>query len=250
VDGACTFPDEAVDTMIELDYQLSQAGRALKYQGDPTLMIKEPAVDNNGAMVRSAGNAVVVGPDGDAKMLEISGSASAAVIEYVRACRELALENAHGNRSNADKLSAAQSGRAMELMNQSLIWLADKLRTSYGDALMRMLTMVCQARAKLELKDSKQQPIPDLSGADGLALRWPHWYAPTYADKQMEVTTLAEATGGRQLLSQETAIKAIAGSYDVADPSDEMRQIKADGPMPNAPEPGNDDASLKQAQTD
>lgn len=250
VDGACTFPDEAVDTMIELDYQLSQAGRALKYQGDPTLMLKEPAVDNNGALVRSAGNAVVVGHDGDAKMLEISGSASAAVIEYVRACRELALENAHGNRSNADKLSAAQSGRAMELMNQSLIWLADKLRTSYGEALMRLLTMVQMARAKLELKNSKLQAIPDLAGASDFSLRWPHWYAPTYADKQVEVTTLVEATGGRQLLSQETAVKAIAGSYDVADPQDEMRQIKSDGPMPNAKPPANDDASLKQANKD
>lgn len=235
VDGAPTFPPEAVDIMIELDYQLSQGGRALKYQGDPTLMIREPAIDNNGNMVRSAGNAIVVGPEGDAKMLEISGGASAAVLEYVRACRELALEQAHGNRSNADKLSAAQSGRAMELMNQSLIWLADKLRTSYGDrGLLPLLRMVIKAASLIEIRLSDGSKVEGLSDspAAALSLRWPHWYAPTYTDKQAEVTTLQLATGGRQLLSQETAVKSLAASYDVADPQDELRSIKADGPTP------------------
>ena len=41
-DGACTFR-AAIETGIEIDYQLSQAGRGLKYSSDPTLLIKEPA---------------------------------------------------------------------------------------------------------------------------------------------------------------------------------------------------------------
>ena len=41
-DGLCTFR-AAVETSIEIDYQLSQAGRGLKYSSDPTLLIKEPA---------------------------------------------------------------------------------------------------------------------------------------------------------------------------------------------------------------
>lgn len=140
VDGKATFPYEAIDTQIEIDYQLSQAGRGLKYSSDPTLLLKEPAADSSGNLVKGGGNAIIVGSDGDAKMLEINGTASQAVIEYVRCLRELALESAHGNRTSADKISAAQSGRAMELMNQSLIWLADKLRISYGEgALLSML---------------------------------------------------------------------------------------------------------------
>ena len=70
----------------------------------------------------------MVSEKGDARLLEIGGTASAAVIEYVRTLRELALESVHGNRANADRLTAAQSGRALELMNQGLIWLADNLR--------------------------------------------------------------------------------------------------------------------------
>ena len=38
--------------------------------------------------------------------------------------RELALENVHGNRTDASRLSAPASGRALELMNQGLLWLA------------------------------------------------------------------------------------------------------------------------------
>jgi len=40
-DGMCTFR-AAIDTQIEIDYQLSQAGRGLKYSSDPTLLLKEP----------------------------------------------------------------------------------------------------------------------------------------------------------------------------------------------------------------
>jgi hypothetical protein len=122
-----------VETGIEIDYQLSQAGRGLKYSSDPTLLIREPA-GSDGEMIRGGGNALVVSEKGDAKLLEINGAASAAVIEYVRTLREFALEGVHGNRANPDRLGAAQSGRAMEMMNQGLLWLADNLRVSYGRA--------------------------------------------------------------------------------------------------------------------
>ena len=127
-DGACTFR-AAVETGIEIDYQLSQAGRGLKYSSDPTLLIKEPA-GIEGDLVRGAANALVVSEKGDARLLEINGTAAGAVLEYVRMLRELALEGVHGNRADASRLSVRRrvSGRALELMNQGLIWLADQLR--------------------------------------------------------------------------------------------------------------------------
>ncbi len=42
IDGVCTF-EAAISTVMEMDYQFSQAGRGLKYAADPTLLIKEPA---------------------------------------------------------------------------------------------------------------------------------------------------------------------------------------------------------------
>lgn len=233
IDGKPTFPVEAINTQIEIDYQLSQAGRGLRYSSDPTLLIKEPAVDADGTLVKGGGNAIVVAKDGDAKMLEIGGTAAQAVIEYVRCLRELALETAHGNRANADKLSAAQSGRAMELMNQSLIWLADKLRISYGEgALLSLLRMVVQASNKFKLvRKEDGAEIGALDAKAKLSLRWPQWYAPTYADKETQANTLGTLRD-KGLLSQETAVKSLSSSYDIEDPADEIRRIAAEPPPP------------------
>lgn len=235
IDGRQTFPNEAIDIQIEADYLLSQGGRGLKYQSDPTLHIKEPAFNpNGGALVKGAANAIITSADGDAKLLEISGDAAAAVLEWVKGLRELALEGAGGNRANADKLSAAQSGRAMELMNQALIWLSDKLRISYGEgALLDLLNMVVRAAAKYPLVDKKGRDVGALNADDDLSLRWPQWYAPTYADKQTQADTL-DVLRLAGLLSTTTAVKSLAPSYDIADPVAEIAQIAKDGPPPNA----------------
>ena len=149
-DGACTFR-AAIETQIEIDYQLSQAGRGLKYSSDPTLLIKEPAsVDSE--IIKGGGNALIVSEKGDAKLLEIGGTASAAVIEYVGLLREFALESVHGNRANPDRLTAAQSGRALEMLNQGLLWLADNLRVTYGEgALLTLFGMVVRGSEKYPL---------------------------------------------------------------------------------------------------
>lgn len=224
-DGACTFPDEAIDTGIEIDYQLSQVGRGLKYSADPTLLIKEPAM-SDGTMVRSASNAITVGADGDAKLLEINGTAAGVVMEYVRMLRELALETMHGNRANADKISAAQSGRAMELMNQALIWLADRLRISYGEgALLALLNMVCLASQKIALTFKDGSAVGEIKAE--IALRWPAWYQPTASDQQNTATTLQTLVNAG-IISRKTAIKVIAAQYDIEDVEAEYALAQAE----------------------
>ncbi|WP_146255344.1 phage portal protein, partial [Azospirillum sp. TSA6c] len=224
-DGACTF-EPAIPTQIEIEYQLSQAGRGLKYSSDPLLMIKEPPT-GNGELVKGA-NALVVSKDGDAKLLEISGSAAGAVVEYARALRAFALEAVGGNRADADKLSAAQSGRAMELMNQALIWLADRLRCSYGEgALLDLLYMVIKAGQKFKLTDKHGRPTPPMNPAAEVTLNWPRWYAPTATDRQNDATTL-KTLRDSNLISQETAIANVADDYDIEDVAEEVERIEGD----------------------
>ena len=232
IDGEPTFPYEAIDMQIECDYLLSQGGRGLKYQSDPTLVIKETPYGGDDAApaprVKGAANALVIGEGGDAKMLEITGDGAKSVMEWVRGLRELALEGAGGNRSNADKISAAQSGRAMELMHQSLINLASKLRISYGDnGLQPLIDMVIAASKKIALKTKKGDAIGQLSDAKAASLRWSRWFAPTYADMQTEAGTLTALCGGN-LLSQETAVQSIAHTYDVTDVDEELKRIAED----------------------
>jgi hypothetical protein len=227
-DGASTFR-AAIETSIEIDYQLSQAGRGLKYSSDPTLLIKEPA-GIEGDLIRGAGNALIVSEHGDARLLEIGGTAAAAVIDYVRTLREFAMESVHGNRADASRLSAATSGRALELMNQGLIWLADNLRISYGEgALLALARMILHAGVKYKLRI----PGADLSTLDPetpLSLIWPHWYPATAEDRQLDAQTLATLTAAR-LMSTETAVKSLAQTYDVEDLPAELDRIAADPPI-------------------
>jgi hypothetical protein len=82
IDGACTF-EPAIDTVIEGDYLLSQAGRALKYASDPRLVVR----DSTGAdktLTGGAANVLVISdPQGDAKLLEINGNSANASIAFV-----------------------------------------------------------------------------------------------------------------------------------------------------------------------
>lgn len=211
-DGGCTFT-AAMHTQVEIDYQLSQVGRGLKYSSDPTLLLKDPAL-SDGDMVKGAGNALVVSEKGDARLLEIGGTASGAVIEYVRTLRELALESIHGNRASPERITSAQSGRALELLNQGLIWLADNMRTSYGEAgllqLARMIVRASQAYSLVVLG----QEIGPLDPAASINLKWPRWYPTTAEDRQKDVQSLTSLVAAG-CISRETAARAISAYYDI-----------------------------------
>jgi hypothetical protein len=225
VDGACTFR-AAIETNIEIDYQLSQAGRGLKYSSDPTLLIKEPATSDS-EIVKGAGNALVVSEKGDAKLLEIGGTACEAVISYVRTLREFALEAVHGNRASADRLTAAQSGRALELMNQGLIWLADNLRISYGDGgVLALLNMVMRASGVFPLT-VLGQTVPALDATQRLTLRWPRWYPLSADDRLKEAQAVATLTDAGQL-SQASGVKILAAANGIADVQAELNEIDQD----------------------
>jgi hypothetical protein len=227
VDGACTFR-AAIETNIEIDYQLSQAGRGLKYSSDPTLLIKEPAIGDS-EIVKGAGNALVVSEKGDAKLLEIGGTACEAVISYVRTLREFALEAVHGNRANADRLTAAQSGRALELMNQGLIWLADNLRISYGNAgVLALLKMVVRASNVYPLM-VMGNIMPPLDPGVKISLRWPRWYPLSADDRLKEAQAVATLTNAGQL-ARETGVKMTAAATGVENVSAELDAIDQDAP--------------------
>lgn len=224
IDGGCTFRS-AVETNIEIDYQLSQAGRGLKYSSDPTLLIREPAFADN-EIIRGGGNALVVSEKGDAKLLEIGGTAAAAVIEYVRTLREFALEGVHANRASPERLSGAQSGRALELMNQGLIWLADNLRVAYGRGMLQLARMLVEASNLYQIRADGEM-IPPLDINSRITLSWPRWYAPGSQDRQADAQTLQTLVSAK-LISRETAVRSIADIYAIQDVPTELLRIDSE----------------------
>lgn len=232
-DGRCTF-ELGLPISVEIDYLLSQGGRGLKYASDPTLHIKEPGYQNpeggeGEPLVKGAANAIVTGPESDVRLLEINGSANAAVLAHVEKLRELALELCSGSRASPDKLSTAQSGRAMELMNQNLIWLASKLRTTYGEtALARIVKKISKinARSPIKIEDEDEVPVGAIK-AKKVNLKWPPWYAPTATDHQaMSVAIAGYRDAG--IISRKTAVRQISHDFDIDDPDQEIRDIDAD----------------------
>jgi hypothetical protein len=226
-EGACAF-EPAIDTVIEADYLLSQGGRALKYAADPKLVISAGPGADGPPMLGGSANALMIPPDGDAKLLEINGQSAKAVLEHVQQLRAIVLETMHGNRSNADKLSAATSGRSIELMMTGLIWMADRLRISYGEgALLDLLRMACAASTALEgglIIAGKAVKALDPAG---LELRWAPWMPPMPADVLGIAQGLVTAvTGG--VLSQETAAARMGDVLDVDDVSAEFARIQAE----------------------
>ncbi len=224
-DGVCTF-EPAIETQIEIEYRLSQGGRALHYASDPLMMIRDPAGDTTGNILRSASNALMVGKDGDAKMLQIDGAATGAVLEFVHGLRELAIEAIHGNRSSADKMAAAQSGRAMEMLHQPLINLVDNLRQSYGRAMLRLARMVVMAGTKFALT-AFDAPVAEMTTAKRLTLRWGPYFAPTVHDQSTTTNTLATQFKSG-LVSRESAVEKICHMEAIPDPIAEVARIKAD----------------------
>lgn len=228
VDGGCTF-QPAINNQISIDYQLSQASRALKYSGDPTKVIKDNDTGFDTVQIIGAANAIKVSSEGDVKLLEITGDSANAVERHVRLLRELALEQIHGNKANADKLSAAQSGRSMELLNQPLVWLADRLRISYGErGIIGLLKMVVSANQERELIFGEEKiPKATLNAGANIFLRWPTWYAPTPSDRQAMASAIdMHVKGGH--MSEETATSTIAADYDIEDVPSERARIEAD----------------------
>lgn len=241
IDGACTFPVSVIDSQMEFDYQMSQLGRALKYSGDPLLVLKlendmetmanNAQSDGNGnkRIIRSASNALVISPEDEAKLLEISGEGSKAVLEYTRALREYMLECLSGNRSNADKVNAAQSGKAMQAMNQALIWLADKLRVSYGESgfieLLKLIIDISNMPGKgIDIGNGYVQ---NLDKNEKISLRWPDWYPETPDDKVQSANALKTLSDGG-FISTDTGTKVIADNYQIVDIKQERKLIEAE----------------------
>lgn len=67
-------------------------------------------------------------------------------------------------------------------MHQPLIWLADRMRTSYGEhGLLSLLRMVVAVRSRMELRFRDGEAVPELVPAALVSLRWPPVVPPDAA---------------------------------------------------------------------
>ena len=111
----------------------------------------------------------------------------------------------------------------MEMMNQGLLWLADNLRVTYGGALLDLAAMIVRASMRYTLRVAGRS-LPAMDPGAVLSLRWPQWYPPSANERQLDATTITTLMNAG-LLSKASAIKALAGTYDLTNISGELQQI-------------------------
>nr|WP_242011605.1 phage portal protein [Acetobacter fallax] len=229
-DGKCTFA-AGIDAMIDADYLLSQTVRGLRYSADPTMVLSTDEYQLPGMMSpqmpKDASHAISLPQGGDAKLLEINGTGAAASLNMWEALRALALEAMHGNRAHGDRVTAAQSGRAMELMCLGLTWLTGRLRRSYGEyGLVSVLNLICRI----------SQIVPDLNVAGkfygpvrsgNISLVWPPWFEPTFGDMQT-MANAVQAARSANAISIDTAIRMMRPATHVQHVGEEKNKITDD----------------------
>jgi hypothetical protein len=86
-------------------------------------------------------------------------------------------------------------------------------------------------------------------GGGEIMLTWPPYFPPTPADQNQIVTALQLATGGKPVLSQETAVEAAARAFNV-DPSEEWQRVQTQGHQDQAAQAAMMDTGAAGGQVD
>lgn len=267
IDGACIF-SAAVDTIIEIDYQLSQIGRAYKYTADPMLAIRrgelnvntyDPSgskpsrtqTDENGAVVKSATNVLDIPSGGDAKLLEISGSGLTAALEYVARLREYALEAIGGMKSDAETQKGAQSGKALEMLYQALVLVVKRMRLSWGNrVLVPLIQLILRGIEAGELQIPGVAPIdPSIQ----LRLVWPAWMTPTGAEMLSTAQAWQALAGGSaakpvDILPREVVTRIAATNLGLQDAESVVQEIEEQRKLDDEASAAEDRAAIERAK--
>lgn len=185
-DGKCTFLG-GIQNCIEIDYVLSRASRALKYNADPLTVIKVRNPETLAEFAKDAGNALVIGVEGDAKLLETSGNAAASSFDMVKQLRDSAMEAMHGSRHDPDKLATSNSSIALRLLHAPMLQLAGHLRLQYGEyGIIPLLKMMMQIAAKRQGTSIPMKLMgkiaPKVDIDQDIVLNWPDYFAPAPYD--------------------------------------------------------------------
>lgn len=235
IDGPSTYSD-ICDMSIEIDYLMSQIGRGFKYSMDPLLAMKQGEtttripigstnLDRTPDIDRTPAKVINVPPGGEAKMLEIAGNGLNAAKDWVKLIREWAMETAGGMKSDQEHAGGPQSGRALEILHQALVWLVGRMRLDYGDGMMVPIIKLIIRGIKLDLVKMwsvKAEQVPDQDYP--LKLVWPSWWQPRGADFYQTAQALLVAAGGtsregKQLLPMRAVFEAFAQAMGHPDPA-------------------------------
>ena len=192
------------------NYNLSLSDRAVNYGTDPQLVLNGITEDEADDLSKSVTKSWILGREGEANYLEISGSgvenARVQRDDYVKKfqdiCRIVLLDPER-------MVGSAQSGKAMEILHQPMVELVTSVRPwvepSFKNLITKMIITVLalKERGVESIYNTPEGWVPQ---SLNLSLNWPPIFSLTVMDMQQIISMFLQLTNGN-IISRDTALK-------------------------------------------
>ena len=220
IDGAPVVDTPEFEIEDEINYTLSQTGRGIRYNQEPTLALLNASLDSSEVIKRGSHHTLSIKPDralpeavkADAKLLEMEGTGGQLALEYSQKLADFFYQVARVVIHDPDRAGGVLSGVALQRVKEPLLALIDELRPQYGRGLSRALAKALAVKGKARY------------GTVNVSTSWPQVIEPTLDDGLTLVTLLREARDAGWI-TRNTALQRLApymGIEDVAKYADEL----------------------------
>lgn len=249
----------------KIDRVQSQTTKATIANADPTLKVKKASHPRRRNEINlGSGNAIALRPDEDASYLEMQGTATRMGWEGIEHLRDEALQTVGCVLVDPTTAGKGQSGEALEKLWRSMEARVDRLRTPNGRA-MKELAMKWLSLGRFWGVARRDVPLKSEADAEGpkneggilldpwveteddpttvdateakihphkigkgnhVETIWPPHHSPTSEQINSMANGLSIASGGKPLISQETASAHMAAGLGQEDPGSEFRRLQ------------------------
>jgi SPP1 Gp6-like portal protein len=222
IDGAPIVDEPEFLLEDEVNYTLSQAGRGIRYNQEPTLVFTGVDAEDDCSIVRGGNNTLRVrtdparegGQNADAKLLEMTGTGPATAMDYVRLVRNMFNEIVQVVDHDPAQFAGAASGVALERLLYPMVLLVQNLRPDYEEKLGRLLVKMLKATGSVG-------PSDDIR----VSAIWPPVVDSTAVDLR-EYTAAIIQTYELGLIDRRKAIEFLAPFLDIDDVDEFLNQVE------------------------
>jgi hypothetical protein len=214
----------------ELNYSLSQSSRAVEYNQDPQLAMKNIDEEEMDTLIRSSSKAWNLGKEGEAEFLE-AGMAGVEAANTLRDKVKLSVQDlTRIILLDPEKMMGhAQSGEAMKVLMGPMIELIEELRPMIEKSITSLFLKMGLATLLFDKQGGLvpiEIPAGYVPGSLNITLQWPEIFPPTLEDIQKKVSIASSVTNAN-ILSRETMTKWLSKEFGVEDIEEELAKIAA-----------------------
>lgn len=217
IDGAPIVSEAEFRLEDEINYTLSQTGRGIRYNQEPTLAFVN--VNTKATSVkRGADNTIQVesmgdGPGADVRLLEMGGNGATVAMDYVRMIRNLFNEIVQTVDHDPEQFAGALSGVALERLMYPLVMLVQNLRGDYEYKLGRLLKRMLAVRGH--------------KGDFRVTAQWPPVVEPTSRDL-LDYTIAIKDLLFDRIISHKKAVEVLAPFLNIDDVENFLAEVTAE----------------------